>query len=126
MLTGVVVMVASTVVKGFINYDLGRNATIVIELAVGLAIGMAAQTRPARTRRTRSRRPGWRRRWQERERLSRQVHDGVMQVLALVSRRGREIGGETAELAELAGEQERALRRLVSSADTEARARTVH
>jgi signal transduction histidine kinase len=37
----------------------------------------------------------------------------------LVSRRGREIGGETAELAELAGEQERALRRLVSSADAE-------
>ncbi len=44
MLTGVVVMVASTVVKGFINFDLGRNATIVIELAVGLAVGMAAQT----------------------------------------------------------------------------------
>ena len=42
-------------------------------------------------------------------------------MLALVSRRGREIGGETAELAELAGEQERALRRLVSSADVEPR-----
>jgi signal transduction histidine kinase len=52
---------------------------------------------------------------QERERLSRQVHDGAIQVLALVSRRGREIGGETAELAELAGEQERALRRLMSA-----------
>ena len=39
-----------------------------------------------------------------------------------MSRRGREIGGETAELAELAGEQERALRRLVSSADAEPRA----
>ena len=37
-----------------------------------------------------------------------------------MSRRGREIGGETAELAELAGKQERALRRLVSSADAEA------
>ena len=53
---------------------------------------------------------------EERERLSRQVHDGAIQVLALVARRGREIGGETAELAELAGEQERALRRLVSAA----------
>jgi signal transduction histidine kinase len=120
MLTGVVVMVASTVVKGFINYDLGRNATIVIELAVGLAVGMAAQTaRRAHaeleraTRLTAS--------LEERERLSRQVHDGAMQVLALVSRRGREIGGETAELAELAGEQERALRRLVSSAEAEPR-----
>ncbi len=58
---------------------------------------------------------------EERERLSRQVHDGAIQVLALVSRRGREIGGETAELAELAGEQERALRRLVSSSDAEPR-----
>ena len=52
MLTGVVVMIASTVVKGFINYDLGRNATIVIELAVGLAVGMAAQTAQTRPRRT--------------------------------------------------------------------------
>jgi signal transduction histidine kinase len=42
------------------------------------------------------------------------VHDGAIQVLALVARRGREIGGATAELAELAGAQERALRRLVS------------
>ena len=37
-------------------------------------------------------------------------------MLALVARRGREIGGPTAELAELAGEQERALRRWVSAA----------
>ena len=57
----------------------------------------------------------------ERERLSRQVHDGVMQVLALVACRGREIGGATAELAELAGEQERALRRLVSTGESEPR-----
>jgi len=40
-------------------------------------------------------------------------------VLALMSRRGREIGGEAVQLAELAGAQERALRRLVSSADVE-------
>jgi hypothetical protein len=44
MLAGLVVVIASTVVKGTFNYDLGRNATIVIELAVGLAVGMAAQT----------------------------------------------------------------------------------
>jgi len=118
MLTGVVVMIASTVVKGFINYDLGRNATIVIELAVGLAVGMAAQTaRHAHAELERATRLAAS--LDERERLSRQVHDGAIQVLALVSRRGREIGGETAELAELAGEQERALRRLVSSTDAE-------
>lgn len=124
MLTGVVVMIASTVVKGFINYDLGRNATIVIELAVGLAIGMAAQTaRRAHEELERATRLAAS--LEERDRLSRQVHDGAIQVLALVSRRGREIGGETAELAELAGEQERALRRLVSSADAEPRTGTM-
>ncbi|MFL6086842.1 MAG: MacS family sensor histidine kinase [Mycobacterium sp.] len=120
MLTGVVVMIASTVVKGFVNYDLGRNATIVIELAVGLAVGMAAQTaRRAHAELQRATRLAAS--LEERDRLSRQVHDGAIQVLALVSRRGREIGGETAELASLAGEQERALRRLVSSADAEPR-----
>jgi signal transduction histidine kinase len=49
----------------------------------------------------------------ERERLARGIHDSVLQVLALVQRRGLEIGGEAAELGRLAGEQERALRELV-------------
>jgi signal transduction histidine kinase len=49
----------------------------------------------------------------ERARLARAVHDGVLQVLALVQRRGRELGGEAAELARLAGEQERQLRGLI-------------
>lgn len=49
----------------------------------------------------------------ERARLARVVHDGVLQVLALVQRRGHEIGGEAAELGRLAGEQEAALRALV-------------
>ncbi|MBJ7529130.1 MAG: histidine kinase [Nocardioides sp.] len=49
----------------------------------------------------------------ERVRLARAVHDGVLQVLALVQRRGRELGGDGAQLARLAGEQEAALRRLV-------------
>jgi len=50
----------------------------------------------------------------ERERIARGVHDSVLQVLALVSARGRDLGGEAAELARLAGEQENALRTLVS------------
>ncbi|GAA4580646.1 DUF5931 domain-containing protein [Planotetraspora phitsanulokensis] len=49
----------------------------------------------------------------ERERLARGIHDSVLQVLALVQRRGAEIGGEAAELGRLAGEQESALRALV-------------
>lgn len=53
----------------------------------------------------------------ERARLARVVHDGVLQVLALVQRRGGELGGEAAELGRLAGEQERELRRLVRGQD---------
>ncbi|HEV7829717.1 MAG TPA: DUF5931 domain-containing protein, partial [Pseudonocardiaceae bacterium] len=120
MLGGLVVVAASTMAKGVLNYDLGRNATVVIELAVGLGVGMAAQT-ARRAHADLERAAKLAARTEERDRLSRQVHDGAIQVLALVSRRGREIGGETAELAELAGEQERALRRLVSSADAEPR-----
>ncbi len=51
----------------------------------------------------------------ERERLAGAVHDSVLQVLALVQRRGAEIGGPAAELGRLAGEQEAALRALVAS-----------
>ena len=51
----------------------------------------------------------------ERERLARDIHDSVLQVLALVQRRGLEIGGAAAELADLAGEQESALRALVGA-----------
>jgi signal transduction histidine kinase len=50
---------------------------------------------------------------EERTRLARAVHDGVLQVLALVQRRGAEAGGELAELGRLAGEQERSLRSLI-------------
>ncbi|GAA2732627.1 MacS family sensor histidine kinase [Actinocorallia aurantiaca] len=50
----------------------------------------------------------------ERERLARDLHDSVLQVLALVRRRGNELGGEAAELGRLAGEQEVALRSLIS------------
>ncbi|MFF7336920.1 MacS family sensor histidine kinase [Streptomyces sp. NPDC008163] len=51
----------------------------------------------------------------ERERLARDIHDGVLQVLAMVQRRGAALGGEAAELGRMAGEQEVALRTLVSS-----------
>jgi signal transduction histidine kinase len=50
----------------------------------------------------------------ERERLARDIHDSVLQVLAMVQRRGSALGGEAAELGRMAGEQEVALRTLVS------------
>jgi len=50
----------------------------------------------------------------ERDRLARPIHDGVLQVLALVQRDGSELGETGAQLAALAGEQEVALRNLLS------------
>ncbi|OBI30966.1 ATP-binding protein [Mycolicibacter terrae] len=112
----VVITAASAFVKGYVSLNFGRNATVIVELALALAVGMAAQTaRRAHDELQRAARLTAA--TEERERLSRHVHDGAIQVLALVARRGREIGGGAAELAELAGEQERALRRLVSSAE---------
>jgi len=46
----------------------------------------------------------------ERDRLNRLVHDGVLQVLAMVERDGHELGGRGAELAALAHDQEMRLR----------------
>lgn len=110
---GLVVRAASAVAKGGYDLNVGRDATVVVLLAVGVGVGLAAVTarrnhdRVARAMRLAAAA-------EERERLSRQVHDGVLQVLALISRRGAEIGGETAQLAKLAGEQERSLRRLIA------------
>ena len=54
----------------------------------------------------------------ERARLARAVHDGVLQVLAMMQRRGAESGGEMAELGKLAGSQEIALRALIRQQDS--------
>lgn len=55
----------------------------------------------------------------ERERIARGIHDSVLQVLALVHRRGMEAGGQAAEIGRLAGEQETALRNLIAAGDGE-------
>jgi signal transduction histidine kinase len=57
----------------------------------------------------------------ERERLARDIHDSVLQVLALVSSRGQTLGGEAAEIGRLAGEQEAALRALLAAGTAEPR-----
>jgi signal transduction histidine kinase len=61
----------------------------------------------------------------ERERLARDIHDSVLQVLALVQRRGAEAGGAAAELGRLAGQQEAALRTLVGDGWAASRATAV-
>ncbi len=60
----------------------------------------------------------------ERARLARAAHDGVLQVLALVKRKGAELGGDGVELARLAGDQESALRALIRQQDSLVQAST--
>jgi len=114
MLTGLIVMATNFAVKNYLTFDMSHNATLIIELAIGLAVGMAART-ARRAHEELQRATQLSAALEERERLSRQVHDGVIQVLALVAKRGHEIGGATSELADLASEQERALRRWITS-----------
>ncbi|WP_157598313.1 MacS family sensor histidine kinase [Phycicoccus sp. Root101] len=62
----------------------------------------------------------------ERERLARTVHDGVLQTLAFINRRGAQLGGEAMQLGEMAADQERLLRALVSGATPDESASVVH
>jgi signal transduction histidine kinase len=88
--TGTAIMVMAAIALGY----LGNIATIAQEQLRDAAALEAAHA--------------------ERERLARGIHDSVLQVLALVQRRGEELGGAAAEMGRLAGEQESALRSLVS------------
>ncbi len=112
MASGVVMGFGSMAVRGDL-LDIGQVPTVPVLLTVGLAVGTVS-TAVRRAREQIERAIRMRAATAERERLAREVHDGVLQVLALVRRRGNEIGGEAAELARLAGEQERELRALVS------------
>src|SRR5690606_30552553 len=109
--------VVSAVVRDQINLDLWRDARAPVVVACGVAMGFATTTaRSAHRQLEQAVRVAAA--TEERDRLARQVHDGVLQVLALVQRRGVELGGDAAELAELAREQETALRQLISEQDT--------
>lgn len=81
----------------------GGTAGYVTALAVRAERDLAAATAAAAATR-------------ERDRLARSVHDGVLQVLALVHREGRGAGGRWDELARLAAEQEASLRALITTA----------
>ncbi|ASO23160.1 signal transduction histidine kinase [Actinoalloteichus hoggarensis] len=116
VLAGLLASVTNILPRGYLNIDLVRDAVLLT--GVGLVLGLIAVT--ARHSEERLRRAvRLDAATTERERLARMVHDSVLQVLARVRRRGAELGGEAAELARLAGEQEVALRNLVSTAPQE-------
>ncbi|MEV5648172.1 DUF5931 domain-containing protein [Nocardia sp. NPDC052254] len=113
VLSGLLISVVSIVVREQWELDLWSDATAPVLVSVGLAIGLAAGTaRRAQGQLEQAMR--LRAATAERERLAREVHDGVLQVLSYIKRRGDEIGGDTADLARRAGEQEVALRVLIS------------
>lgn len=112
---GVAAAVAISGVLLLISHD-HRNEIydIQLHLLVGLTIGFASTVLQRQARSLR-RAIAEQATMAERERLARAVHDGVLQVLGYVQRRGRQVGGEAAELAALAGEQERVLRTMLIS-----------
>ncbi|QFU94732.1 MacS family sensor histidine kinase [Amycolatopsis sp. YIM 10] len=112
---GLVIALCTGAARAEFTVDVARDGVLL--LASGLLIGMTASTARrsgsalAQALRTEAATA-------ERERLARSIHDSVLQVLARVRKRGAELGGEAAELAELAGEQEIALRALVTTEPT--------
>lgn len=88
-----------------------RDATVPVLTIMGLVIGLLAGI-VARANEQLRQAIEIRAATAERERLARQVHDGALQVLALVNRRG---GSVDPDLAEQAGLAERALRRVLAA-----------
>lgn len=89
---------------------------IILLLLLGVLIGLAVQlARESQERLEQAIAAS--ERLAERERIGRVVHDGVLQALALINRRGRAMGGEGVDLAELAADQERSLRTMISRFD---------
>ncbi|UXY35374.1 MacS family sensor histidine kinase [Streptomyces albidocamelliae] len=110
--------VASTAVAVVNLVERGRPArdtvhNVILVWVASIAIGYVVEVARA-SERTLARALEIEAATRERERLARDIHDGVLQVLAMVKRRGAALGGEAAELGRLAGEQEVALRTLVS------------
>ncbi|MCK8432290.1 sensor histidine kinase [Streptomyces sp. D2-8] len=110
-LASTLVAVANLVERGSPARDTVHNVILVCIASV--AIGYVVEVARA-SERTLARALEIEAATRERERLARDIHDSVLQVLAMVQRRGAVIGGEAAELGRMAGEQEVALRTLVS------------
>ncbi|MFD3535754.1 MacS family sensor histidine kinase [Streptomyces sp. NPDC058664] len=105
------VAVANIVERGHPSRDTLHNVLLV--WVASIAIGYVVEVARA-SERTLARALEIEAATRERERLARDIHDSVLQVLAMVQRRGTAIGGEAAELGRMAGEQEVALRTLVA------------
>ncbi|MFC9732000.1 MacS family sensor histidine kinase [Streptomyces roseolus] len=105
------VAVANIIERGHPSRDTVHN--VILVWVASIAIGYVVEVARA-SERTLARALEIEAATRERERLARDIHDSVLQVLAMVQRRGTALGGEAAELGRMAGEQEVALRTLVA------------
>ncbi|MFJ9036281.1 MacS family sensor histidine kinase [Streptomyces sp. NPDC102406] len=112
-----VVGVANVVQRGGLSRSTLHNVLLVC--IASIAIGYVVEVARA-SERTLARALEIEAATRERERLARDIHDSVLQVLAMVQRRGNALGGEAAEIGRMAGEQEAALRALVAGGLTPA------
>jgi len=112
---GLLISVVTGLVNGYVDTDISRDGVLL--MCAGLVLGVSART-ARRSHAELERALRVQVATAERDRLARAVHDSVLQVLAYVRRQGVELGGEAAALAMMAGEQEVALRALVSAAPT--------
>lgn len=112
VVTGIVAAAGNLLVRGRTGSDMALDTLLLV--GVGLVIGLNSDTARRSTERL-AQALRAEAATAERERLARSIHDSVLQVLARVRRRGAELGGEAAELAELAGEQEIKLRSLIAT-----------
>lgn len=110
---GAAVVIAVADVLGVVEVNAGTIHNIVLLVLTGSLIGLSARL-ARESQRFLEASVRAEEAYAERERLSRAVHDGVLQTLSYINRRGREIGGDGVDLADLAREQERSLRALVT------------
>lgn len=106
---------ATYIPTGLIQYHLTVSAILLLVAGAGIGgLGFAQLLAARRAERKQAEQIRLEAAAAERDRLARPIHDGVLQVLALVQRHGSELGDRGSQLAELAGEQEVALRSLLT------------
>jgi signal transduction histidine kinase len=110
IVAAIVVGACDLVVRGAVTQSSVTGTVIMVVAAAALGYLSNIATRAQETLRQAAAMEAAR---GERDRIARNIHDSVLQVLALVQRQGEEMGGEAAELGRLAGEQEVALRALI-------------
>lgn len=93
-----------------------HSPTIPVLVSVGISVGAASRA-VARSAQQLALAYEMRARMSERERLARQVHDGALQVLALMAREGQHGDEHMQQIAKMAAQQERALRDLIADRD---------